>query len=326
MSINRKEFLKLALSGGASALLGLPGPLLNSWRQGGMKLRTVQRQSLVMGSVASFTVVAETEQDGYAAIRKGVEVFQEMDRIFSMYKTDSEMMRLSAQSGKEPLIISEDAQNLLAHAKQLHHATNGAFDITIEPVMRCWGFRNQGQSKVDVPTDAELQKIASLIGSDKIIIEDNAALLAKSGMAIDTGGIAGGYALDKAIEAMKKCDIAAAFINFSGDIHCFGNPPQGTGWTVQIFNPNTGHPLADPVTLHNEALSTSGAYQKRREATGGRDWGHLFKPADARPSERVASLTAIHPSAMVADAWSTAAYIGAQPPSEIKTIVIEQDN
>lgn len=319
MSISRKDFLKIALSGGVSTMLGIS----NFWRRDGVKLTTVQRQSLVMGSVASFTVVAESEKDGYAAIRKGVEVFRRMDSIFSMYKTDSEMMKLSEQSGKEPIKISQDAQKLLDKAKEFYSKTNGFFDVTIEPAMRRWGFRNANQSKVDAPTDEELQKIESLIGSDKLIIEDDSALLANRGMAIDTGGIAGGYALDKAIEAMKKCDIAAAFINFSGDIHCFGEPLEGDGWKVQIYNPITGQPLAEAVTLQNRALSTSGAYQNRREGMAGRSWGHLLQPGSAIPSEPVASLTAIHSSAMQADAWSTAVYIGAAPPDDLQTIIIE---
>jgi len=322
MSINRKTFLKIAASGGVSALVGMTNLLPRFWSERGVNLITVERQSLVMGSVASFKVIAPTKEDGYEAIRKGIEAFREMDRIFSMYKVDSEMMKLAQQSGKEPVKLSDNALFLLRRAREIYQQTRGYFDITIEPAMRRWGFRKDDQSTITPPTDTELKKLEKLIGTEKLIIENNTAMLKNRDMAIDTGGIAGGYALDKAIEAMKKCSIAAAFINFSGDIHCFGEPEKGKGWPVQIYNPNTDGVLSDEIELNNEALSTSGSYQNRRSAGGNKSWGHLLQPAIAQPVEPLSSLTAIHPSATLADAWSTAAYIGATPPEDVKTIVI----
>jgi len=143
-------------------------------------------------------------------------------------------------------------------------------------------------------------------------------------MAIDTGGIAGGFALDKAIEVMKTSDVVAGFINFSGDIHCFGQPLDGQDWPVYIWDPVTKQPLKDPIKLKNKALSTSGAYQNRRHDSADGSWGHLLLPGKAEPVEPVSSVTAIHPSAMVADAWSTAAYLGSKTPEEVRIITISK--
>jgi thiamine biosynthesis lipoprotein len=121
---------------------------------------------------------------------------------------------------------------------------------------------------------------------------------------------------------MKKCDISAAFINFSGDIHCFGQPMEGEKWPVYLLDPHTQQPKREPVMLLNEALSTSGAYQNRRRADSEHSWGHLLLPDQAEPIEPVGSVTAIHPSAMVADTWSTAAYVGAEPPSNIRIVTL----
>ena len=323
MKIDRKSFLKIAASGGLSAVMGMSGFWPSSWRETGGKLTMVERQSLVMGSVVSFKVIAPSKDDGYEAIRRGVQAFQEMDRIFSMYRSDSEMAKLSNHSGTLPIKLSDDALNLLRNATQFYKNSNGLFDVTIEPAMRRWGFRRDKETSVLPPNEDELKKLEKIIGADKLIIESDKALLTNTGMAIDMGGIAGGYALDKAIGLMKKCNIAAAFINFSGDIHCFGESEKGRGWPVKVFNPNTGQVLDKDIELKNEALSTSGAYQNRRNFGSKRSWGHLFLPLDARPAEPVSSLTAIHSSAMMADAWSTAAYLGSKPPKEVKTIVIK---
>lgn len=320
MSISRKEFLKIAASGGMSAAFGLTHWLPPAWRNGGISLVEVERQSLVMGSVASFKVIAGSEEDGYEAIRQGVAVFRSMDKAFSMYRPDSEMAILARKSGWGSTTLSPAAQQLLRMAKNMYDNTGGMFDITVEPLMRRWGFRDNVESH-PVPSDKELKELESLIGSGKLTLEGDRAMLEQAGMALDTGGIAGGYTLDKAIERMRRCDIKAAFINFSGDIHCFGSPEDGGGWPVQIFNPHTGAPRSGVIELNDEALSTSGAYQNRRKK-GSRSWGHLLLPGRARPVEPLASLTAIHSSAVIADAWSTAAYVGAAAPADLKVIRI----
>lgn len=112
--------------------------------------------------------------------------------------------------------------------------------------------------------------------------------------------------------------MSAAFINFSGDIHCFGNPTNGTDWPVHILDPNTMEPLEEAVELKNQALSTSGAYENRRHDKHHHSWGHLLSPRAVRPVEPAASVTAIHSSALMADAWSTAAYLGAVAPDEVQ--------
>ena len=320
MSYTRKNFLKTVMAGGLGAVFGGVTNIPPAWADKGAKLVTVRRQSLVMGSVASFEVVADSERAGYEAIRRAVRVFRSLDHIFSMYKNDSEMALLGRNAGRRELELSGDALELLRFAKQMHRDSNGRFDVTIEPVLRRWGFRKDPSVTVSGPTAKELRKLERLVGSDKLRLEGNKALLEIKGMAIDTGGIAGGYALDKAMEEIRKCDVSAAFINFAGDIHCFGKPVDDRCWEVVIHDPSADAPFGEPVELRDEALSTSGAYQNRRSDKAHRSWGHLFLPDSARPVEYFESVTAVHASAMAADAWSTAAYLGAVPPRDVRLI------
>ncbi|SMO54444.1 FAD:protein FMN transferase [Fodinibius sediminis] len=322
MAINRKQFLEIAVTGGMGAFLGGAALLPGRWREKGVSLTSVHRRSLVMGSIISFQVIAESEEEGYEAIRRAEQAFRTLEKTFSMYDSDSEMARLTRQAGREAMTVTEESRRLLHFAKEVHQASEGRFDITIEPAMRRWGFRETPSEPVKRPGDRELRKIERLIGSEKIELEGGRVMLAEAGMAIDTGGIAGGYALDKALEVMKQTDVAAGFINFSGDIHCFGKPLDQQKWTVHLLNPETKEPVREPVELVNEALSTSGAYQNRRYDESDHSWGHLLLPDRAKPAEPVGSVTAVHASAMVADAWSTAAYLGAAAPEEVRTIVL----
>lgn len=321
MSLNRKDFLRFIITGGLGVCFGGASAVPGFLRHKGAGLVTVSRQSLVMGSVASFEVVADSERAGFEAIRKGVNVFRSLDQKLSMYRQNSEMAELGRSAGQEAVPVSDDALRVLRFSKDINKSTNGLFDVTIEPAMKSWGFRRDPGDRIVEPSDDELRQLERLIGSDKITLTDNKAFLEQQGMAVDLGGVAGGYALDRAIEEMKKGDIAAAFINFSGDIHCFGQPLEGESWKVQILDPETRQPMQERVVLNERALSTSGAYENRRE-NGQKSWGHLLNPDSARPVETIASATAIHPSAMMADAWSTAAYLGAATPGEVETIFI----
>lgn len=321
MSVDRKQFLELVVTGGLGALFGgslIPG----RWKDKGVTLIPVSRQSVVMGSMISFQVTAESESAGYETIRRAEQIFRSLEKTFSMYDEQSEMARLAARAGKNPVSLSGEALDLLRFSKQLYRDSDGKFDITIEPAMRRWGFRDNPGEVISTPTDRELRNLERIIGSDKIDIEDNKAFLEEEGMAIDTGGVAGGYALDKAIEEMKKCDISSAFINFSGDIHCFGSPLEKRGWPVHILDPRTKQPRLESIDLYNEALSTSGAYQNRRHGKQQQSWGHLFLPAQAEPLEPVGSVTVVGSSALRADAWSTASYVGAEAPRDLRTIVL----
>jgi len=321
MSVDRKQFLELAITGGLGAVFG--GSVIpEKWGEGGISLTSVSRQSVVMGSLISFQVVTETEKAGYKAIRRAEQIFRSLEHTFSMYDEGSEMAMLARNAGTGPMDVSDEAIELLTFAKDVYRQSGTYFDITVEPAMKRWGFRKNPGQKISQPTEDELRNLERIIGSDKITIEGKKVLLAEQGMAIDTGGIAGGYALDKATAAMKKCDISAAFINFSGDIHCFGSPLEGQKWPVYLVDPQTQQPLKEPILLSDEALSTSGAYQNRRGSSEEQSWGHLLLPKQAKPVEPVGSVTAVHSSAIYADAWSTASFVGASVPSDIKTVLL----
>ena len=166
MNLNRKNFLRYLITGGLGLCFGGASALPKSFREKGAKLVTVKRQSLVMGSVASFEVVADSERAGYQAIRKGVDVFRALDKKLSMYRRDSEMAKLGTSAGREPVSISDEALEILRFSKRISESTRGLFDVTVEPAMRSWGFRKEPGDRIKEPTGEELRKLEQLIGSE----------------------------------------------------------------------------------------------------------------------------------------------------------------
>lgn len=321
MDLSRKSFLKYVVSGSLGAMTTGSGLGALAWRDRGVQLTSVQRSSLVMGSVIQFEVIADRREAAEEAIRQAVAMLRDLDQKLSMYDTGSEMNRVGRAAGRRPLAISPDSQKVLHHARDLFEWSGGMFDVTLEPAMQRWGFRNEDGKPIERPTDRELRRLEELTGMDKLVLEDGEAYLEIPGMGIDLGGIAGGYALDRAIERMKSLDVASAFINFAGDIHCFGDAPEQQGWPVYLVDPVADELMPDPVILENQALSTSGSYQNRR-GNGEQSWGHLLRPDGLQPVEPVSSFTAIHDSALQADGWSTAGYLGAQIPDAVRAITI----
>ncbi len=306
---SRRCFLRMMALGG----VGLVVPGARAWRDRGAGLVRVSRQTLVMGSVAAFEVAAPTERDGYEAINRAVRVFRTVEARMSMYRADSEVARMARWAGKAPGPVSEDTEAVLRYALAVSRQTGGRFDVTIEPLMRRWGFREEPGHPVPPPTDADLRDLQARVGYEHLHLAPGRAFLNRPGMALDVGGIAGGFALDRAIETLRRAEVAAAFINFSGDVHSFGAPAADTPWQVYLLDPATRRPRTEAILLNGRALSTSGAYENRRHDDHGASWGHLLAPRTGRPVEPFGSVTALHPSAMVADAWSTAAYVGAAP-------------
>ena len=309
-NLSRRRFSRMMALGG----VGLTTPGVSAWYDRGAALVHVRRHSFLMGSVATFDVVAPTERDGFEAINRAVRVFHKVESLLSMYREDSEIAVLERHAGRDLVPISEDTEIVLQFALEMSRQTEGRFDVTIEPLMRRWGFREDPDIPVPRPTEAELRAIQDSIGFKHLHLESGFAALARPGMALDLGGIAGGYALDQAIEVLRSSEIAAALINFSGDVHSFGSMATGVPWKVHLLNPVTGRPKSEPINLEGQALSTSGAYENRRHDAAGASWGHLLLPSASQPLEPFGSVTVLHPSAMMADAWSTAVFVGSRIP------------
>jgi len=239
-------------------------------------------------------------------VRSAAFVFEEVKRIegiFSIYKSESEVSRLN-QDGR--INASRDMLYLVKKSKEFWQMSNGAFDITIGPLMDIWGFTNK---QFRIPDKAEIAKALERVGFDKIIIDEAKGVIEfkAPGMRLDLGAIAAGYAVDCAISRLKREGIKDCVINAGGDIYCmgakFGNP-----WTVAIRNPRKNR-LMEYVKLNNEAITTSGDYHNYFIKDNKR-YSHIFDPRTGCPAQSGAiSVTVIAPDCLTADALATAIFV-----------------
>lgn len=238
--------------------------------------------------------------------KAGAIVFSEVSRIeqlLSRYIESSEISRLN-RSGR--LKVSPDTFYVIKRSKEFWQITGGAFDITVGPLIDLWGFKNQAYT---VPAQRKIRSALKLIGSDKIILDENNCMVEFKlpGMKIDLGGIAKGYALDQAVKKLKENNINSCLINAGGQVYALGKR-SGRPWKVGIKN-GRGSDIHGRLEIKDRSISTSGDYEQFFSSDGKR-YSHILDPKTGYPaSSGLVSVTVAAPSGIEADALSTSAFI-----------------
>jgi thiamine biosynthesis lipoprotein len=179
--------------------------------------------------------------------------------------------------------------------------TNGLFDITVAPLLAVWGFYTKGDDKL--PADQEITRAMKLVGYHKIQIKDDLITL-EPGMSVDFGGIAQGYAADRAALILRQRHVKSAIIDIGGEVLTIGKAPQNRPWRVGIRNPR-GKGIIETVEVEDSAVSTSGDYEKFFTIDNQR-YPHIIDPRTGTPAQEFASVTVFADNATLADALSTA--------------------
>jgi thiamine biosynthesis lipoprotein len=231
----------------------------------------------------------------------------QLDAIMSDYKKDSELMLLckafATQVG-EPVKVSEDLFFVLQKAGELSGRCDGAFDVTVGPVVQLWRLARRTQ---ELPDPKELAAACAKVGYKKVKLDaaQQTVQLLTPGMQIDLGGIAKGYAADEALKLLRsKFGITQALVAASGDIACGDAPPGETGWKVEIA-PIARNQKPRPLTLANAAVSTSGDLEQFVEI-GGIRYSHVLDPRTGLGLTGRRSVTVIAPAAITADSMTKA--------------------
>ncbi|MBN2830656.1 MAG: FAD:protein FMN transferase [Candidatus Omnitrophica bacterium] len=225
-----------------------------------------------------------------------------IEKLLSKYDQNSEISQLN-RHGR--LKASPETFYIVKRAKEFYSLTNGAFDITVGPLMDLWGFT---EKKYSVPSERKIKSALKLIGSDKIILheKDSVIQFKLSGMKIDLGAIAKGYAVDCAVKKLKEAGIKSCLINAGGQVDCLGSR-FSKPWKVALKNPR-GLGVTDYLELKNKAVSTSGNYEQSFKDCR-KDYGHIFDPKTGSPKETdILSVTVIAFDSLTADALSTAIF------------------
>ena len=260
----------------------------------------------VMGTEAVVILYAPQEQAERA--QKSVrEAFDRVLRTANPYDPESEVSRLNRTASSAPFSCSNDLWAMLQAAREAWTISGGAFDVTARPIMDLWGFYRTGEERRP-PDDKEWKEVLEKVGLEKVRFDDAArsVFFTVPGMSLDLGGLAKGYAVDLALDVLRREGIVRGMVNLGGNLGLLEPPPGESGWPVRLLAPD--RTLSGPIYLKNTAVSTSGDYE-RQILVGGERIGHIVDPRTGRPVHREYSVTAVAPDALRADILSTVFYL-----------------
>lgn len=178
-----------------------------------------------------------------------------LDELWSVSNKDSEIYRIN--NGTDNL-LSEDTIKILEKCRYIYGTTDGAFDVTIRPLVELWGFES---GRLYVPGDDEIKDKLALCGFDKIKM-DYETITMESGMGLDFGGIAKGYTSDRLMAIFNEFDIEYAVVSLGGNVQCYGRKPDGNDFKIAIADPNGKKDYAGSINVSEKAVITSGGYER----------------------------------------------------------------
>ena len=290
----------------------------------GCAQKPYKESRMMMGTIVEITV-SGNELKTKDAADKAFKKIEELEKLLSVYRPDSEISILNCTGKVNP---SPEFMEVMKESIKAGDATEGAFDVTVAPIVNLWGFGppinksvkvsrlNGGQApsqsikvqKSKVPDEKEIKKALTLVNYKNIVIDEknNLIYFKKKGMQVNLGGIAKGYAVDKAIEVLKKEGIKKAIVNAGGNLYA-----MGTTWRIGIKHPRQ-EGIFKTIALKDKAIATSGDYERFFIATykgKKKQFHHIFDPRTGYPSQECISVTAIAPTGVESDWLSTGLFV-----------------
>jgi len=266
----------------------------------------VERVWPVMGTFASITLRGDDASRLAAVQAKTAATLDTVNRLMSTYIPDSEIARLNSTTNAVP--VSPLTREMLARTRHYTEQTGGAFDATVLPLVRLWGFSG-GKTPDRLPTADMIEAARSRTGIGKLEISADTARITAPGTTLDLGGIAKGFAVDRCYDAVIESTPVNAIFNLGGNIRVHGKATPGRPWRIGVQHPFEEDRTLGALALESGmALATSGNYE-RFVRINGRRFAHIIDPRSGYPVEGMAGVTILSPTATEADALSTALFV-----------------
>jgi thiamine biosynthesis lipoprotein len=267
------------------------------------RIAVVRQCRAVMGTDCTLAVVVPPGEEAYAeaVLRKAEAVLHAVEARMSTWVKDSQIGRLNAAEAGREVPLSPDTRDVLRTARRASVQTAGAFDITCGPVIELW--REAGKRGTP-PDQSELAAARAASNWDLIELSETGAKKRSAAARVDLGGIAKGWAVDRAAEVLRRADLIGGLVDVGGDLVCVGQPPEGESWPIDVQDPlGPGHMAR--LRLSGGAVCTSGGYARFTEIAGNR-YSHIIDPRTGLPAEASLSVTIVAADAVTADIWATA--------------------
>lgn len=272
------------------------------------EMRRYEESRVSMGCVYTIVSYGDDLARLQEAAAAALDEVDRIDRLMSHYKKDSELSRVNREAAKAPVKVDPELFDFIAECLRYSRESEGAFDVTVGPLMKAWGFfRGEGR----MPGEAELARARDSVGYQHVILnqKDGAIFFDKEGVEIDLGGIAKGYAVDRAMAVLKQRGVTSALVSAGGSTtYALGAPPGKPAWEIEVQDPVERHKIAARLRLKDQALSVSGSYEKFFELNGKR-YSHIMDPRTGLPVQGVLSVVVITGDGLSGDALDNVFYV-----------------
>lgn len=242
---------------------------------------------------------------GQVAVKDAFSEFERMYALANQYDPNSQVSKVNQAAGSNKVVVDDDILAMVEESCQLADKLDGAFDVTIGPLVDLWGIGKKGEY---VPADSEIAKVLPLVNYKLIELDkvNKTLYLPQKGMQLDLGGIAKGYAVDKAIAKLQAAGIKSALINAGGTVRVVGSRPDGKPWRIGVQDPRKADGVSAKLELAGwDTMETSGDYQRFMMKDDVR-YAHIFDPRTGKQPRDMAAVTMIMNNASQGDIFSTA--------------------
>ena len=285
--------------------------LLLVWHASGAtgELVRFEKSSEVMGSTFSVVAYGSNRTILESAADAAFGEAERLDRMLSNYLPASEWSEVNRTAGLRPVRLSAELFQLLSDCMRYSQQSGGAFDITVGPLMKVWGFyRGEGE----LPQPPDIRDALARIGYRHVRLNPEALTIQfdRQGIELDPGGIGKGYAVDRMVEVLKGKGVGIALVSAAGSsIYGLGAPPgEPQGWSVAIRAPGRAKQSAAEVFLKNTSLSTSGSYEKFFRVEG-RRYSHIMDPRTGYPVQGTSSVSVMASRTIDSEVWAKPYFI-----------------
>jgi thiamine biosynthesis lipoprotein len=282
-----------------TVLLAVPG----NAAQGSGRTREYR---YVMGTSVEIEVFGGGQSARQTAVEEAFGAIFEVDRLMSNYRDDSELSLVNRTAAYTAVPVSDPMRSVLEAAQQVSARSRGAFDVTVGPLVRLWGFYTKTPH---LPTAGELAAVRPLVDYRNVLLDgqQHTVRFARPGVEIDLGGIAKGFAVEVAAGVLRRHGFAG-LIDAGGNQYVLGSPEGKRLWSIGVKDPDDPSRLLGVIETAETSVSTSASYANFLTENG-RTYGHILDPRTLEPSDKALSVTILSRDGTLADALSKAAFI-----------------
>ena len=286
-------------------------PTLQAKELAGPKLYRFEDSRVSMACTYTVVVYGTNPKQLPLITTAALDEVDRIDALMSHYKPESPLSQINREAGQRPVLVEPELFRFLEACVRYSQQSQGGFDITVGPLMKAWGFfRGEGR----IPWFFELWGVMRKVGYQHLRLDASQRTIQfeRSGMELDLGGIAKGYAVDRVVALLKEQKIERGFVSAGGStIYALGAPPDSRGWEIKLQDPLAPHDpkkSAATVSLKDQCLSVSGNYEKFFKVRGV-TYSHIMDPRTGRPVENMLSVAVVTQNGTDGDALDNAFYV-----------------